>query len=648
MTPVERTPRTIFIVVTHLLGVGHLARMAALGRTLARAGWRVILASGGRPNRTVDLTGCELVQLPPVHCTGTDFATLLAPDGRPADAAILAERQRVLLAAFDAARPEVLLTELYPFGRRALAAEFEAVLSRAASMSPRPAVLCSIRDVLNPPSRPEKAERAAARLAAWYDGVLVHGDAALVPLEASWPVTPELMRRVSTCGYLHDQPRDSLPAARDDEGNILVSGGGSAAGLPLARAALAAAALLPERRWHLLVGHGVPEPDFTALAAATPPNLRVERARPDFPALLAASALSISQAGYNTVLDLAAAGTRALLVPFSEGGEREQSIRAAELERRGLARVIPAESADGPALAEAARALLAAPRPDWSALALDGAARAAEAISAAAIRAGARAAALDRLRAALARAETAGRVLRFWWRDDDAIRPTTALDALLDRAARHGVPLALATIPARSEPALARRLADQPTVSVLPHGFAHVNHAPAGEKKAEFGAHHPLSERVVEATEGWRRVRDLFGAQAVPVFVPPWNRISDDMVAALPGCGLRGLSTFKRRAARLATPGLVQLNTHLDPIAWRAGGGLSDEAGLYDLLARLIDEELVAPEGTLEPIGLLTHHLVHDGWIDRWVDEVLALLTSSPAVRFVGIGEALAADHSAR
>ena len=63
----------------------------------------------------------------------------------------------------------------------------------------------------------------------------------------------------------------------------------------------------------------------------------VERVRSDFPALLAGCALSISQAGYNTVLDLIAARRPAIVVPFDAGAETEQAIRAEALERAGLA-----------------------------------------------------------------------------------------------------------------------------------------------------------------------------------------------------------------------------------------------------------------------------------------------------------------------
>lgn len=120
---------------------------------------------------------------------------------------------------------------------------------------------------------------------------------------------------------------------------IIVSGGGSAAALPLFACAVAAARLdRSGRRWRLLAGRGMAEADLALLAADAPERVVIERARPDFPALLAGCAASISQAGYNTVLDLVAAGRPAIVVPFDAGNETEQTVRAEAMERAGLAR----------------------------------------------------------------------------------------------------------------------------------------------------------------------------------------------------------------------------------------------------------------------------------------------------------------------
>nr|WP_242468743.1 glycosyltransferase [Rhodovibrio salinarum] len=75
---------------------------------------------------------------------------------------------------------------------------------------------------------------------------------------------------------------------------------------------------------------------FDAIQAAADPNTVVERNRADFPLLLAGCRLSVSQAGYNTVTEVLAAGVASVVVPFEgDGGEREQALRAERLAARG-------------------------------------------------------------------------------------------------------------------------------------------------------------------------------------------------------------------------------------------------------------------------------------------------------------------------
>ena len=124
-----------------------------------------------------------------------------------------------------------------------------------------------------------------------------------------------------------------------------------------------------------------------------------------------------------------------------------------------------------------------------------------------------------------------GETAVFWWRDDDATKPSAALDRLLRAAESHA--LALAVIPAGTTGALVNHLDGADNVTVLQHGFRHANHAPATEKKAEFGAHRPMPAMLSEIEDGRTRLEDLFGDRFLPLFVPPWNRIADNLPAAL-------------------------------------------------------------------------------------------------------------------
>ena len=383
---------TVLIAVTHLLGSGHLVRAAHLARALAGSGFAVTLASGGMPLRAMEAEPFAFAQLPPVKVEGVDFRNLLDEEGRPIDAPRREARQAQLTALATSLAPAVVITEHFPFGRRQLADEFLGLIAAAKAANPRVLVLASIRDVLVTP-RADRIAEAHRRIAEWFDGVLVHGDAGLLPLEASWPVSPELAGQLHYTGYLaspslraqrsHPAPparcsAGLLRSARNDgTGEILVSGGGSGAALPLFRLCIEVARLsVPARHWRILAGRGLAEADFAALRQSASPNVTVERARPDFPDLLAACALSISQAGYNTVLDLVEAGCRAIVVPFDEGAETEQAVRAEAMERAGLSRCLrfsDAEAATPAAFAASVEAALKAGAPRVPAIDQDGA-----------------------------------------------------------------------------------------------------------------------------------------------------------------------------------------------------------------------------------------------------------------------------------
>lgn len=233
---------------------------------------------------------------------------------------------------------------------------------------------------------------------------------------------------------------------------------------------------------------------------------------------------------------------------------------------------------------------------------------------------------------------TAGRPATFWWRDDDATEPTPALDRLLAIARRYATPLTLAVIPARAQPALAEALAGQATVRVVQHGWAHLNHRPPGEPKAELGPDRPIPFMLGELGRGSLFLDRLFGDSWLRILVPPYNRACQDLVQVLPLAGYQGLSRYDARGA--GPSGLVQVNTHVDIMEWSRTRAFLGEA---EALSLTLDHLRARRAGTVdaaEPTGLLTHHLAHDepawAFIERFVDRIAA----HRAVRWVSPEEA--------
>ena len=236
--------------------------------------------------------------------------------------------------------------------------------------------------------------------------------------------------------------------------------------------------------------------------------------------------------------------------------------------------------------------------------------------------------------AELAAWAAAGRVADFWWRDDDAVAPSAALDRLLE----FELPLSLAVIPQDAEPALARHLAGCGHVRVVQHGIAHRNHAPADAKRTELVAGLSLTA----LSEAASRLADLFGPQRLPVLVPPWNRIAPELVAALPESGFTGLSTFGPRRRRLAAPGLVQVNTHADPVDWRSRRARSAE-DFAALVAEALALRRLGQADATEPVGLLTHHRLDDPAVEALAADLASIVSDHPAAHWVALAEALAA-----
>jgi len=369
----------LFFWVQHLLGIGHLRRAAALAGALAADGFDVTIASGGPPVPELDPGPVNFVQLPAVRATDSTFSTLVDAAGRPLDESWWQGRRAALTRAFEQARPDIVLVELYPFGRRAFRSELKPLLAACRAARPHIPVAVSLRDILVDKGRADRAAESAAIVEDFVDCVLVHGDPAIVRLEETFPAAGRVASKLAYTGYVVN----ALPPIGKQavpRGEVLVSAGGGVVGGRLLATALAARPLtrLAAAPWRLVAGPQLPDRDLAAIRAqaAAMENVAVDRFRPDFQALLAACRVSVSQAGYNTLMEILAAGTRAVVVPFAEAGETEQTLRARRLAAHGLLELVEAEALDAARLAAAidrADARSAASGP--AAINLDGASR---------------------------------------------------------------------------------------------------------------------------------------------------------------------------------------------------------------------------------------------------------------------------------
>ena len=377
---------TALFYCQHSLGIGHLTRSFALVRALGRR-FRVVLLNGGPlPAGVAVPENVDIIHLPPL---GVDAQQrLVSRDAGLSLGEAQARRRALILEAFHAWRPALVLIELFPFGRKKFAGELLPLLRAAKAAVSRPTVACSLRDILvsardDQQRHDERARRLAQR---YFDLVLVHADPAFARLEESFRPARPLRVPVHYTGFVVPA-REASRTER--QRHVLVSAGGGIVGYPLLAAALEAQRLLWPRHalpFRLVAGPFLPEPDWRALCESARGREGVELVRhvPDLALEMRRAAASVSQCGYNSALDIVVAGVPALVVPYADAGENEQTERAGKLAALGALRHLPPAELTAQRLAAEIVALMSfTPRP--AAIDLDGAERSAQLLADAAV-----------------------------------------------------------------------------------------------------------------------------------------------------------------------------------------------------------------------------------------------------------------------
>lgn len=371
----------ILFYVQHLMGVGHVFRAMRIVKSLTSAGMTVDLVYGGEPIPNFQDNGARVHFLPPVRAVGEAFNKLEDSSGNPLTDDHRNRRREMLLGVLSRARPDVVITEAFPFGRRQMRFELLPLLEAARRMEPRPLVISSVRDILQETGKPDKDRDTIGYVRSLFDHVLVHGDSRLVRLEQTFPLAGEIADKVLYTGIV--APEEALAAPAGETYDVVVSVGGGALGRKLVMAAAAAKELsiLSDARWCIVTGLRFSEEDRAELLGLVSGDVALRRFLPDLPSVLAAARLSISRAGYNTVADVCMAGCRAIVVPLSDGIETEQIKRAEILAANGVAETLSHEKETPQEIAAAIGRVMARPAPDRSRIDLDGAERTARIIS---------------------------------------------------------------------------------------------------------------------------------------------------------------------------------------------------------------------------------------------------------------------------
>jgi len=225
-----------------------------------------------------------------------------------------------------------------------------------------------------------------------------------------------------------------------------------------------------------------------------------------------------------------------------------------------------------------------------------------------------------------------------WWRDDDACADTPALQRLLSVARTNDVPVAVAAIPAAADETLAAAIVAVRQATIVQHGYAHANHAPPMERAAELGLHRPAIACLAELASGRQALMRRFDDRFAPIVVPPWNRIDAALLPGLPSIGIRGVSGFGPRKTASPHPGLAQVNTHVDPIAWRRDRAFIGDASALERVVGHLRARRMREVDPAEATGLLTHHLVFSDAAWTFVDALIARTRRHAAAAWLDTG----------
>ena len=344
----------------HLAGIGHLVRSTELARALSADGWEVLLICGGKLPTDFPFPPSIVVEKLKAIESDPEYKSIFPCGSESSLDEIERERTMRLLELYASFQPDLLLTEMFPFGRKKFAFELLPLLKTANVAPHRPLIVCSVRDILVRRKDSETHEsRVLDIVNHLYDLVLVHSDEALQPLKATFSLADAIQPAVLHTGYITTPSATAEPETKntasatalltllEHEPFILVSCGSGRlqAGQQLILAALEAAPILAQAVPHKLLicaGPLVQEERFEQYQerAAGQSNVHLVHDLPFMRDLLEKASLSISLGGYNTVMELLAARAQSMILAAEPNGDTEQKTRVEALAAKGLVREI--------------------------------------------------------------------------------------------------------------------------------------------------------------------------------------------------------------------------------------------------------------------------------------------------------------------
>ncbi|MDJ0648499.1 MAG: glycosyltransferase [Xenococcaceae cyanobacterium MO_188.B19] len=327
----------------HILGMGHLIRSIEIVKGLI-PDFQICFINGGQVIENFKFPpGIEVVNIPALK-TDSKFKELKPVDENLTMEEVKNIRKNMLLDICDRFRPDVLIIELYPFGRRPFSFELIPLIQKAKSIGTK--VVSSVRDILVTKQNQQRHEEKVCQLInQYFDMVLIHGDPNFINLDLSFSSIQNLTCPVHYTGYVVQPllPKTSLIEIKTP--SILVSVGGGRFGHDLLECVVNTAPLLAKHIPHhiqVFTGAFSPPALLNKLQTITAQhnNITVDRYTPNLLNYMQQADLSIGMAGYNTTMNILSTGVRAMMMAFQGNNDKEQEIRVSKLDTLGRVNMI--------------------------------------------------------------------------------------------------------------------------------------------------------------------------------------------------------------------------------------------------------------------------------------------------------------------
>jgi predicted glycosyltransferase len=328
----------IIFYCQYVWGMGHLFRSIEVVRALAEH--EVVLVVGGSEIDVRLPQHVALVRLPGFYMD-EQFTTLIPEDPDKKIEDIQRQRKEILFSLCARHKPDLLVIELYPFGRTLFGFELQPLLDEIRrGRFGKIKVVCSLRDILVE-KKDQKAYEARVldHLSAHFDLLLIHSDPKVMPLDETFSRVHDIRIPIFYTGFVAQKVKPGAGkrlrqelAIGAREKLIVASAGGGRSGFKLLSNLIEAINLLPNSkqiRLEMFTGPFRDEREFKKLSAHSDKRIRVRCFTRRFLDYLSAADLSASLAGYNTCMNLLVTRTPALVYPYLR--QREQPMRVAKI-----------------------------------------------------------------------------------------------------------------------------------------------------------------------------------------------------------------------------------------------------------------------------------------------------------------------------